>query len=57
MSTASGREKDFNLIVDGSIKSQSHEGSAFSVFLGLGLMEVEVEQTGDVTSSNFTGHI
>nr|XP_007133499.1 hypothetical protein PHAVU_011G184000g [Phaseolus vulgaris]ESW05493.1 hypothetical protein PHAVU_011G184000g [Phaseolus vulgaris] len=48
LSTASRSGNVFDLIVNGPAKAQLHEGSEFSIFVGLGSKQMEVEQTGGV---------
>jgi len=44
----------FDLIVNGLDKAQLHEGSEFSIFVGLGLKQMEAEQSGGVTLARNT---
>ena len=46
--TAIGRGKEFDLIVNGPSKAQRNEGSMFRAFMGLGPKEVEDEQSRGV---------
>jgi len=48
--TASGRNKEVDLLVNGPIKNQMRWGSKFSIFIGLSPKEVEDEQAGGATS-------
>ena len=48
LSTASRSANAFDLIVNGLDKAQLHEGSEFSIFVGLGLKQMEAEQSGGV---------
>jgi len=44
----------FDLIVNGPAKAQLHEGSEFSIFVGLGSKQLEDEQTGGVPIATST---
>jgi len=54
LSTASRSANASDLIVNGLDKAQLHEGSEFSIFVGLGLKQMEAEQLGGVSLARNT---